>query len=56
MLFSVLPEDLRAVLESGAPERTFGPGQIIQQRGDDATGFWVITSGSVAVGQFLESG
>ncbi len=56
MLFAALPEEVRASLREDARERSFGDGQIIQQRGDQAEGFWLIESGSVAVGQFLAGG
>lgn len=56
MLFSVLPEDVRDELRTNAPSRHFSDGQIIQQRGDNPEGFWLIESGSVAVGRFLRDG
>lgn len=56
MLFSALDQDVREELRGGAPLRKFATGQLIQQRGDDADGFWLIESGSVAVGQFLPDG
>lgn len=56
MMFSTLPETLQEELRASAPERSFAAGQIIQQRGDKATGFWLISSGSVAVGQYLREG
>lgn len=56
MLFSVLPEEVRRFLEDSAATQRFEGGQIIQQRGDQPDGFWVIESGSIAVGQFLASG
>ena len=56
MLFSALPESVRDELKAGSPARSFDAGQIIQQRGEEASGFWLIASGSVAVGQFLASG
>ncbi|WP_164931253.1 Crp/Fnr family transcriptional regulator [Erythrobacter sp. HKB08] len=56
MLFSVLPEDLQEALRADAPLRSFSDGQLIQQRGDEAEGFWLIESGSVSVGQFLANG
>lgn len=56
MLFSSLDEDVRERLRKDAPLRKFADGQLIQQRGDDADGFWLIESGSVAVGQFLPDG
>ena len=56
MLFAALPERVQASLREDARERSFSEGQIIQQRGDEAEGFWLIESGSVAVGQFLPGG
>ncbi|MGN6496561.1 MAG: Crp/Fnr family transcriptional regulator [Tsuneonella sp.] len=56
MLFSALPPALQGALRSGAPLRRFADGQLIQQKGDAARGFWLIEEGAVAAGQFLESG
>lgn len=56
MLFATLPETLQDELVAQALLREFGSGQIIQQRGEEATGFWLIKDGSVAVGQFLPEG
>lgn len=56
MLFSALPEAVREELRQRHPLRRFGSGQLIQQRGDDPGGFWLIESGSVAVGQYLARG
>lgn len=56
MMFATLPETLQEQLRAAAPERSFDPGQIIQQRGDKAQGFWLIVSGSVAIGQYLRDG
>lgn len=56
MLFSVLPEDVQRDLRQRAHMLRFANGQIIQQRGDRPDGFYLIESGSVAVGQFLASG
>ena len=56
MLFSALPGTLRDSLRAGAAIRRFGEGRIIQQRGDRPDGFYLIESGSVAVGQFLREG
>lgn len=56
MLFSVLPEEMKRELATSAPLEHFDPGQLIQQRGDDPDGFWLIDKGSVAVGQFLAEG
>lgn len=56
MLFAALSSDLREQLISGAPAKKYTDGQIIQQRGEEAKGFYLIASGSVAVGQFLSGG
>lgn len=39
-----------------AVRRTFAPKQIIQQRGDEAAGCWIILSGRVRIGQFSQDG
>ena len=36
--------------------REFSDGQIIQQRGDEPDGFWLIVEGTVVAGQFLSGG
>ncbi len=56
MLFEVLETALQAHLIRGAEVRSFSDGQIIQQRGDTASGFWLIEQGAVTVGQFLGDG
>lgn len=56
MLFDALDKALQAHLLRNAADRTFDDGQIIQQRGDVADGFWLIEKGSVMVGQFLPDG
>ena len=56
MLFSALDEALRAKLLESSTLRRFSAGQIVQQRGAKADGFYVLDSGSVSVGQFLPSG
>lgn len=56
MLFSALPASVQAELVEHGAIRSFAAGQIIQQRGDDPRGFWLIESGSVSVGQFLPEG
>ncbi|NNC52471.1 MAG: Crp/Fnr family transcriptional regulator [Erythrobacter sp.] len=56
MLFSVLDPALQAHLVRTSRERSFADGQIIQQRGDPADGFWLIEKGAVRVGQFLPDG
>ena len=56
MLFSALDPALQAHLVRTSRERAFADGQIIQQRGDPADGFWLIEEGAVRVGQFLPDG
>lgn len=56
MLFSALGEELQGELRREAHTRHYAEGSIIQQRGEEARGFWLIESGSVAVGQFLLDG
>lgn len=55
-MFGVIDADLRERLLRDAPLRQFTDGQIIQQRGDKSTGFWVIDSGRVTIGQYRASG
>ena len=55
-LFSALPLDLQEQLKRDEALRRFDAGQMIHQRGEDPKGFWLIESGSVAVGQYLASG
>ena len=56
MLFSALPEGVRSALVRDAAPRRFSAGQLVQQRGEDPQGFWLIESGAVAVGQYLANG
>ena len=56
MLFSALDTALQAHLIRTSRERRFTDGQIIQQRGEPADGFWLIEEGAVRVGQFLPDG
>lgn len=56
MLFSALDTALQAHLVRTSRERRFTDGQIIQQRGEPADGFWLIEEGAVRVGQFLPDG
>lgn len=55
-LFSTLPDALQAELRRRAPRRHFARGAIIQQAGDEASGFWLIEQGSVQVGVFRDEG
>ncbi len=56
MLFEVLDPALQAHLIRGGRLRSYANGEIIQQRGDAADGFWLIEEGAVMVGQFLRDG
>ncbi len=56
MLFDALPPGMRAALVAAAPARRFADGQIIQQKGEEADGFWLIADGAVSVGQFTADG
>ena len=56
MLFAALDPALQVHLMRSATLRSFSDGQIIQQRGEKADGFWLIEEGSVIVGQFLPDG
>lgn len=56
MLFSALDSGLQEHCLEISRQRAFGDGQIIQQRGDAADGFWLIERGAVRVGQFLPDG
>ena len=56
MLFSALDRGLQAHLVRISQLREFADGQIIQQRGDAADGFWLIDEGAVRVGQFMPDG
>lgn len=56
MLFATLPADVQRLLREQSPIRRFGDGQIIQQRGDEGNGFWLIEHGAASVGRFLPDG
>ncbi len=56
MLFGALEPELQAILRGRYPARVFADGQMIQFRGDEADGFWLIEEGVVRVGQFLADG
>jgi CRP/FNR family cyclic AMP-dependent transcriptional regulator len=56
MLFETLDPALRVHLRRTATLREFADGQLIQQRGDRADGFWLIEEGAVMVGQFMPDG
>lgn len=55
-LFGLLAQELQEQLRATGPVRVFDPGQIVQQRGETPDGFWLIESGAVVVGQFMEDG
>lgn len=55
-LFAVLDADLRTGLLANAPLLRFSDTQIIQHKGDEPDGFWVIKSGAVKIGQFRLNG
>ncbi len=55
-LFGVLDTNLRTGLLANAPVLRFSDTQIIQNKGDEPDGFWVIKSGAVKVGQFRPDG
>ena len=55
-LFGRLSASMQDELRAGTKVRRFDKDAIIQQRGDTTTGFWLIDSGQVAVGQFLADG
>lgn len=55
-LIRALAPSQQAALYKSGPLRQFGPGGIIQQRGDDAGGFWLIERGQVSVGQYNPDG
>jgi CRP/FNR family cyclic AMP-dependent transcriptional regulator len=56
MLFATLPDDVQRFLREQSPVRHFGDGQIIQQRGDEGDGFWLIEEGAGTIGQFRPDG
>ena len=56
MLFAGLEADLKERLIASSPLRRFDDGQLIQQRGTQADGFWLIDEGSARVGQYLVDG
>ncbi len=47
-----LPEIVRSDLLARGQARSFAKGQMIQQRGDIASEFWYIESGSVQIGRY----
>ncbi|WP_394730511.1 Crp/Fnr family transcriptional regulator [Altererythrobacter sp. GH1-8] len=56
MLIEVLDPALQAHLIRGGRVRSYSNGEIIQQRGEAADGFWLIEEGAVMVGQFMRDG
>jgi CRP/FNR family transcriptional regulator, cyclic AMP receptor protein len=55
-LFAALPETSRAALIAAGRTRRFADGQLVQQRGEDSGGFWLVESGQVSLGQFGADG
>ncbi len=55
-LFASFPEVLREELLSKATRRTFESGQFLHQRGDAASGFWIIDKGQVKLGHQNKQG
>lgn len=55
-LFKILDPDIQERLLAQAIARDFADGQIIQQHGDEPTGFWIIKSGQVKMGRFDAEG
>lgn len=55
-LFASLGDETRGRLLADSSARRLNDGQIIEQRGDTASGIWVIDSGAVKIGQFQASG
>lgn len=51
-----LPDNVRRDLLARGQARAFERGQIIQQRGDAASAFWYIESGSVQIGRYSIDG
>lgn len=51
-VFDGLPPAAQAALRAAGRRRDFADGQLIQHRGDDGGGFWVIELGRARVGQF----
>jgi len=55
-LFAAFPEAMRERLQALAVPRKISAGQIIQQHGDEANGFWVIERGQVKIGRYGDGG
>lgn len=56
MLFAALPADVQRFLREQSSVRHFDDGQIIQQRGDEGDGLWLIEEGAGTIGQFQPDG
>ena len=56
MLYASLEPALREEVEARGSARHFADGQIIQQRGEEPDGFWLIEQGMVVAGHFLTEG
>lgn len=55
-LFSALPEASRAALIAAGRTRRFADGQLVQHRGEDGGGFWLVERGRISLGQFGADG
>lgn len=55
-LFGAFPPALQAQLRQAGHLRQFADGQVVQQRGDEEAGYWLIEAGQVRLGQFGPDG
>lgn len=55
-LFSTLPVAMQQLLRAAGVVRRFTAGQMIQHRGDEGSGVWLIERGQVRIGQFDREG
>jgi CRP/FNR family transcriptional regulator, cyclic AMP receptor protein len=55
-MFGGLPAEVQEKLTASAYKKKFTDGQIVQHRGDDADGFWIILQGQVKLGHYLKNG
>ncbi len=55
-LFPSLPSEIQTELRANATLRMFDDGQLVQQRGDESDGFWLIESGQVKMGRYNPDG
>jgi CRP/FNR family transcriptional regulator, cyclic AMP receptor protein len=54
--FAGLPDAIQKQLTNSARVKKFSDRQIIQHRGDDSQGFWIISKGQVKLGQYNDDG